>query len=82
MVKSVMQSGLAVVDTSSSVLSLVEKEGMRGFGSEKVWSWFPTGIETKTNCAGGGQQQITDLVKNLISNIHSSFCVEWSSLKY
>jgi hypothetical protein len=26
----------------------------------KIWSWLPTGPETKNDCAGEGQQQLTE----------------------
>jgi hypothetical protein len=27
----------------------------------KIWSWVPTGPETKNDCAGGSQQQFNEL---------------------
>jgi hypothetical protein len=31
----------------------------RSLEGTKIWSWVPTGPETKTECAGQGQQQLT-----------------------
>jgi hypothetical protein len=47
-------------------------EHISDLGRTKIWSWVPMGPETKNDCAGEGQQQITALLlKNLQKTDHS-----------
>jgi hypothetical protein len=34
----------------------------------KIWSWIPTGPETKNDCAGEGQEEITALLGTVVSS--------------
>jgi hypothetical protein len=43
-----------------------------GLGTNKVWSWVPTGPETKNDCAGEGQEQISALLSVLLGHTTQS----------
>jgi hypothetical protein len=52
----------AVTSSSNQTPSLAEEEAPQVvLERTKVWSWVPTGPETKNDCAAESQQQITAL---------------------